>query len=135
VTGLVTGTIIPVPQDDRDATYAPKIAPDDARLDWTRPAEALDRAVRAYSPAPGAHTTFNGARLKVHEALPVPADGDPGTVVRLDPEGPVVATGAGGLRLDVVQPAGKGRMPGPAFANGYRPLGQRLGEGGRADRE
>jgi methionyl-tRNA formyltransferase len=127
VTGLVDGTLHPQPQDDTRATYAPKISPDDARLDWSRPAVELDRAVRAYNPVPGAHTTFAGDRLKVHEAVPVPADGDPGTVVRLDPGGPVVATGADGLRLEIVQPAGRARMPGVAFANGYRPLGQRLG--------
>ena len=127
VRGLVDGSLRPVPQDDRQATYAPKISPEDARLDWRQPADLLDRAVHAYHPVPGAHTTLAGSRLKIHEALPVAAEGEPGLVVRLDPEGPVVACGSGGLRLDVVQPAGKARMAGSAFVNGYHPLGERLG--------
>ena len=127
VRGLVDGSLQPVPQDDRLASYAPKISPEDARLDWTRTATDLDRAVRAFNPFPGAHTTFTGARLKVHSATVVDADGSPGEVVRLDDAGPVVACGSEGLRLEMVQPAGKARMPGRDFANGYRPLGERLG--------
>ncbi|MGH8900262.1 MAG: methionyl-tRNA formyltransferase [Egibacteraceae bacterium] len=127
VRGLVDGSLRPSPQDDLLASYAPKVIPDDARLDWTRTATELDRAVRAFNPLPGAHTTCAGARLKVYSAAVVDAEGPPGEVVRLDNAGPVVACGLDGLRLEVVQPAGKGRMSGPDFANGYRPAGQRLG--------
>lgn len=127
VRGLVDGSLRPVPQDDRLASYAPKITPEDARLDWIRTATELHQAVRAFNPLPGAHTTFRDSRLKVHFAAVVDAVGISGEIVRLDAAGPVVACGRGGLRLEVVQPAGKGRMPGPDFANGYRPLGQRLG--------
>jgi methionyl-tRNA formyltransferase len=127
VRGLVEGTIAPQPQDLEQATYAPKITPDDARLDWTADAEGLARAVRAFNPAPGAHTTFRGERLKVHRAVPVDqADGEPGTVHLVDGS-LVVACGDGGLRLDEVQPAGKPRMAGAAFVNGYRPAGEQLG--------
>jgi methionyl-tRNA formyltransferase len=128
VRGLVDGSLQPTPQDDRLASYAPKVTPRDAQLDWTHPAIELDRAVRAFNPFPGAHTTFAGIRLKVHSAAVVAAEGPPGEVVRLDAAGPVVACGQDGLRLEVVQPAGKARMHGPDFANGYRPLGQRLGD-------
>lgn len=131
VTGFVDGSLEPVPQDHDEATYAPKISPDDARLDWTRDAASLDRAVRAFNPVPGAHTTFDGARLKVHRVRRLEGavgDRTPGVVVAIDDDGyPVVACGDGLLRLDEVQPAGKPRMDGAAFANGYRPLGQRLG--------
>lgn len=134
--GLVDGTITPRPQPQEGVTYAPKIGVDDARLDWTRPAVELDRAVRAFNPVPGAHTTFEGQRLKVHRARPVAGSGAPGSVLRVDADGPrggpVVATGRGALRLDEVQPAGKGRMPGSDFANGYRPVGATLGDGGDA---
>jgi len=128
VRGLVDGSLQPAPQDNRLASYAPKITPEDARLDWTRTAAQLHRAVRAFNPLPGAHTTFAGVRLKVHSAAAVDAEGPLGEVIRLDGAGPVVACGRGGLRLEVVQPAGKGRMLGSDFANGYRPLGQRLGD-------
>ncbi len=127
VKGLVDGSLEPVAQNEAGTSYAPKISPDDARLDWTRPSERLDHAVRAFNPMPGAFTAFGGTRLKVHTVTAVAADGAPGEVVRLDRDGPVVACGSGGLRLEVVQPAGKARMGGAAFANGYRPLGERLG--------
>lgn len=126
--GLVTGALQPAAQDDALASYAPKITPDDAHIDWTAAADHVHRMVRAYNPMPGAHTRFRDGRLKVHRAQIVPGDGDPGTVIALDDRtgAPVVACGAGALRLDLVQPAGKRAMPGVAFANGHRPLGETL---------
>jgi methionyl-tRNA formyltransferase len=129
VTGLVDGTLEPVPQDDAAATYASKISPEDAALDWSLPAEQVDRRVRAFQPVPGAHTTFAGSRLKVHAVRIVPGSGEPGAVVAADDRtgAPIVACGREALRLDEVQPAGKRRMSGAAFVNGYQPLGGRLG--------
>jgi methionyl-tRNA formyltransferase len=128
VRGLVEGSLCPVPQDHDRATYAPKIDAEDARLDWSRDAEGLARVVRAFNPVPGAFTFLDGARLKVHRARVVPADGGtPGEVTALSEAGPVVACGAGALALVEVQPAGRPRMAGAAFANGYRPVGKRLG--------
>lgn len=129
VVALVDGTLRPVPQDDTAATYAPKISSSDAALDWSAPAEHLERSVRAYQPLPGAHTTFAGDRLKVHVARIVPGNGAPGHVVATDDRtgGPIVACGREALRLDEVQPAGRRRMSGAAFVNGYQPLGERLG--------
>jgi methionyl-tRNA formyltransferase len=129
VRGLVDGTAQPVPQDHERATYAPKVTSEDARLDWSRDAAAVERAVRAFNPVPGAHTTFEDGRLKVHRVLwadLADAEGAPGEVVALGDEGPVVACGTGGLVLVEVQPAGKPRISGAAFANGYRPLGRIL---------
>ncbi|MBW3601277.1 MAG: methionyl-tRNA formyltransferase [Actinobacteria bacterium] len=135
VAGLVDGTLRPRIQDHARATYAPKVTPADARLDWTRDAVSLERRVRAYNPAPGAHTTYRGRRLKVHRAA-VAGPADPGghvegtergTVVAVGDRGPVVACGRGALVLTQVQPAGRPRMDGVAFANGYRPHGRRLG--------
>lgn len=127
VRGLVEGSITPEPQDHDRATYAPKITPEDARLDWRADASALANAVRAFNPVPGAHTTFAGDRLKVHRAVALGEDlGEPGVVVDAE-VAPVVACGSGALRLDEVQPSGKPRMSGLDFANGYRPVGRRLG--------
>ena len=127
VHGLVDGSITPQPQDHSLATLAPKIANDDARIDWTRPAARLHDQVRGLNPVPGAFTTFDGERLKVHRARVTDGSGAPGEVLREDGDGPVVATGDGALLLTEVQPAGKPRMSGAAFANGYRPLGTTLG--------
>ncbi len=128
IVGLVEGRLTPRPQDDAHASYAPMISPDDARIDWQALAEQVHRAVRAYNPVPGAHTRFRDARLKVHRAGVVPGTGDPGTVVAIDESSgaPVVACGAGAVRLDEVQPAGKRIMDGAAFARGYRPQGERM---------
>ncbi len=139
VRGLVDGSLTPEPQDHAQATLAPKVEPDHARLDWREPAERLARAVRAFNPWPGAHTTLGERRIKVHRAeLATDADAataaaaeraTPGEVVGVDDGGPLVACGDGGLlRLCEVQPAGKARMDGRAFVNGYQPQGRRLGE-------
>lgn len=131
--GLVQGRLVPAPQDHEKASYAPKVAPEHAELDWTRAAVELARAVRAFNPVPGAYTDLAGARLKIHRARVIDAeaepDDEPGTIVGTDERAPVVACGRGTLRLDEVQPAGKAQMPGSAFANGYRPVGSRLGAG------
>lgn len=127
VHGLVDGSITPQPQDHSLATLAPKIANDDARIDWTLSAERLHDQVRGLNPVPGAFTTFDGERLKVHRARVADGSGAPGQVLRQDEDGPVVAAGDGALLLTEVQPAGKPRMSGVAFANGYRPLGTTLG--------
>jgi methionyl-tRNA formyltransferase len=102
----------PTPQVG-EITYAAKLDIEDLRLDWTRPAVALDRIVRVG----GAWTTFRGKRFKIHETEAVEvSDAAPGSVL-----GDVVATGDGGLRLVTVQPEGKAAMPWAAFANGARP--------------
>ena len=117
----------PTPQPEDGAILAPKITPDDVAIDPSRPAEVVDRLVRSADPSPGAHARFRGRRLKVFAAVPVDGDGPPGTVLRSDPAGVVVACGRGAVRLEQVQPEGKARMSGAAFANGYRPEpGERL---------
>lgn len=121
VRGLVEGTLPLVPQDHDAATYASKIAVEDARIDWAWPAVRVDRAVRAFNPMPGAHTTVGGDRLKLHRVTRVEAAGAPGHVVDHRDGRPVVACGEGAVRLDEVQPAGRPRMDGRDLANGYQP--------------
>ena len=128
-------TLHAVAQPAAGATYAAKIGRDDARLDWLQPAVVLDRAVRAFDPAPGAFTSWLGQPLKVWAAEPMPQAGNaaeatppPGTIVGAGAGGVDVACGAGVLRLKMVQPAGGTRMAAGAFAAG-RALapGARLG--------
>lgn len=128
VRGLVDGSLQAQPQDHDRATYAPKITPADAHLDWAA-AVAVHRTVRAFNPVPGAWTTLRGERLKVHAVALSGSDqpsGAPGEIVTEAPAGPVVACGEGAVVLTQVQPAGKPRMAGTDFANGYRPIGERL---------
>jgi methionyl-tRNA formyltransferase len=117
--GFVSGDVEPQPQDDAAATYAAKIADEEARIDWTRPIAEISCLVRGCDPNPGAWTNFRGRRLKVHglEA----ADGAAGSPGELVP-GPdlLVGTGDGVARLGEVQPAGKRRMAGAELARGLR---------------
>lgn len=127
----LVGGATPTPQDDHGATLAPKITPEDVALDLSRSANEVADLVRSADPAPGAHTTFRGKRLKVLRAVPaevVGNDAPPGTVIAASRDGLVVACGNGVVRLDVVQPEGKARMDGAAFVNGYQPqVGETLG--------
>ena len=132
VRGLVDGSLEAVPQDHDEATYAPKITPADAQLDWSQPAAAVRNAVRAFNPVPGSWTTLRGERVKVHrtaaaESDPKSSSAAAGTVLDATDDGPLVACGGGALVLTEVQPAGKPRMAGADFVNGYRPVGELLG--------
>jgi methionyl-tRNA formyltransferase len=122
--GLEAGRIVPRPQPEAGATLAPKVRPEEARLDFGQPAERLLRAVRAFTPAPGAWTTLRGRRLKVTRAAAAAAGagGDlaPGELA-LGPGGRLLAgTGSEPVELVEVQPEGRRAMPGAAFARGAR---------------
>ena len=120
--------LVPVAQDDAQATYAAKLSKDEAQLDWSQPADALARAVRAYNPVPGAWTLLDGAPLKIWAAQAVSGSGVAGAVLRAEVDQLVVACGNGALALHEIQPAGSKRMSAAAFLAG-RPLppGTRLG--------
>lgn len=125
---LGSGPVAPRPQDHSLATFAPRFAPEDRVLSWTNPAAVLVNLCRALSPQPAATTTFRGQGLKVFRAEASIAVGEPGTIARIEDAGIVVATADGGfLPLDVA-PAGRKRMSGADFVNGFRPeVGERLG--------
>jgi len=118
---LLRGELEPVPQDDALATYAPKIAKADARLDFRKPAARLAREVRAYQPWPVSYAEDRDGRvLRVHaaEALPAPADAAdvrPGRIVAAGRGGIDVKTGDGVLRLLRVQPPSSRAMDAAAY--------------------
>ncbi|NOY99105.1 MAG: methionyl-tRNA formyltransferase [Chloroflexi bacterium] len=118
--GYLSGEIVPQPQDDERATYAPMLKKEDGRLDFSQPAADLARRVRAFNPWPGTFFEWNGALLKVHRAS-VGEGKSPGVGSRIVVAGrPAVGAGEGILILEVVQPAGKKPMPGKAFLSGAR---------------
>ncbi|MCM2393490.1 methionyl-tRNA formyltransferase [Streptomyces albipurpureus] len=127
--GIEDGTLHPVPQPAEGVSLAPKIAVEDARVDWTAPALRVDRVVRGCTPAPGAWTEFRGERLKL-------------VSVQLDPErtelspGELsagknhvhVGTGSHAVELGWVQPQGKKPMRAADWARGVRiAAGERVG--------
>jgi methionyl-tRNA formyltransferase len=113
---VVAGRAAATPQPEEGVTYAAKLSRDEGRLDWSRPATELARAVRAYTPWPGAWFDHDDTRIKVLEAQPVDGKGVPGTV--LD-DLLTIACGSGALRLLRVQRSGKGPMDAVAFRRGY----------------
>jgi methionyl-tRNA formyltransferase len=127
--GIEAGTLVAEPQPAEGISLAPKVETADAQIDWTRPAYVVDRRIRGVTPAPGAWTTWRGERLRLGPVEPMPevdlvAPGE----LEVGPEGVVVGTGRGAVRLGDVQPAGKRMFPAADWARGARPqLGERVG--------
>jgi methionyl-tRNA formyltransferase len=116
------------PQDEARATSAPRLRPDEEWIEWTAPAPAVWRQVRALAPEPGARTRFRAEDLKVLRVRPVEAGGPAGSVVESSKARLVVACGEGAVAVEEVVPGGRKPMSGPEFARGRRPaLGEVLG--------
>lgn len=108
IAGLAAGTLQGEVQDDALATYAHKLNKDEARIDWSRPADELERLVRAFNPWPTCHSTLDGQPLKVLAAEPAEGRGQPGQILDASKDGLTVACGEGALRLTRLQlPGGK----------------------------
>ncbi|VXB01367.1 10-formyltetrahydrofolate:L-methionyl-tRNA(fMet) N-formyltransferase [Pseudomonas sp. 8AS] len=108
VSKLAAGPLHGEVQDDSQATYAHKLNKDEARLDWSRPADELERLVRAFNPWPICHSSLNGEPLKVLAASLGEGTGQPGQILAASKDGLTVACGAGALRLTRLQlPGGK----------------------------
>jgi methionyl-tRNA formyltransferase len=131
----------PVAQNDADASYAPKLTREEERIDWTQPAEAIARKIRAFDPTPGAWTSAGGKSVKLFGPRVLDEDGRRGTVdggpsdtsvpstvhsPLSTPPGTVlaagdqlrIACGVGAVEVCDLQPAGKGRMTVKSFVNG-----------------
>jgi methionyl-tRNA formyltransferase len=113
--------ITAVPQEDALATYAPMITKKDGLLDFGRPADELERRVRGLYPWPGTYTYLDGQPFKIWtaglaEGTPGAA---PGTVLRADREGILIACGEGALLAKEVQAPGKKRMAADAYLKGH----------------
>lgn len=108
IAGLAEGSLVGEVQDDSLANYAHKLNKDEARLDWTRPADELERLVRAFNPWPICHSTLNEETLKVLTADLAEGQGAPGTILGASKDGLIVACGQNALRLTRLQlPGGK----------------------------
>jgi len=117
------GELSPVRQDDAAATLAPLLTKEHGRVDFSREAREIDALVRGTHPWPGAFAFLSGQRVKLHRTHVLLADsthGAPGSVVRADRHGIEVATGAGVLVIDALQPEGKRAMSAEQFCAGLR---------------
>lgn len=113
---MLDGPLGGTPQPTEGVTLAPKIAKAEARLDFTAPAIAIERAVRAFNPAPGAWTMIGGERLKILAAEAVAGDFPPCIIADTRM---TIGTADGGLRPLVVQRAGKPAMATADLLNGW----------------
>lgn len=123
----------PQPQDSSQATHAPLIQRNDARLDWQRPAQDLARQVRAYNPWPVAFAEVNGQMLRVFAASALDIENsdklvrhrkiglDPGQLIRgtNQDDAIVVACGQGALALHEIQAPGRKRVSARDWLNGH----------------
>ena len=137
--GIEDGMLEPRPQPAEGVSTAPKVTVDDARVDWSAPAFAVDRLVRSVTPEPGAWTEFRGDRLKLAPVEPAedglasreptagPAAGlEPGELL-VERRRVLAGTASGAVRLIEVQPPGRRPMPATDWARGARPEpGERL---------
>lgn len=132
--GIADGTLDPVPQDHGAATRAGKITVADAEIDFTAPAHAVDRRIRAVTPTPGAWTVSRFGRLQLGPVTPAPPGEDPAGA-RLAPGQLYVTkravwagTATAPVQLSTVQAPGKRALPAADWARGARPApGDRLG--------
>ncbi|AFG37178.1 methionyl-tRNA formyltransferase [Spirochaeta africana] len=142
VQGIADGTVRPQPQDHDLATYCGLLQKDDGAIDWFRPAEEIDRLIRAYNPYPGAFTSLDGQKLTLWESSgvhPLPA-GDPGEdsstasaacrpgqVLQIDRQhGILVQTGTQALGITQLQLAHKKNLDWRSFCNGAGDLTGRI---------
>ncbi len=132
LTLMSLGKLTEIPQDDAQATYAPKIVREMARVDWNESSAAIARLIRAYDPKPGAFTTHRHGEIKLFGAATA-TDADhgknaPGTVITIDSRGMLVACGTGTVLIVCAQPAGRTRVEPEEWMRGRGiDVGERFG--------
>jgi methionyl-tRNA formyltransferase len=117
--GLEIGSLEAREQPEDGISFAPKITVEDARVDWTEPAMAVDRRIRACTPAPGAWTTYEGERVKLGPVTIADGALPPGELL-IGKNAVAVGTGTGALKLGLVKPFGKKEMAAADWARGIR---------------
>ena len=118
------------PQDEARATYTPLLKKSDGLIDWSHPAESIERKVRAYDPWPTAHTLVLGRKLAITRAKLAQGEGAPGKVLAGSGEGKLlIACGKGAMEALEVHPAGKRRMTAAEYLRGrFLSPGARIGK-------
>src|SRR5690606_16650059 len=113
-----------VPQPGDGVSYAPKLTPADAEVRWGEPAVAVDRRIRACTPAPGAWSSFRGQRVKLGPVRPLADEEVTGLApgqLRVERDRVLVGTATTPVVLGTVAAAGKRPMPATDWARGVRP--------------
>ena len=116
---IMLGNIVPIPQDNTKASVTTLINKQAGRIDWSKPAEALEREIRAYLGWPGSRAQIAGTDVTITAARVLPKDGHPGTAHKTPSGELAVYAGHGCLIIDRLKPAGKREMTGPEFLAGH----------------
>ena len=116
---LDAGDLRPEPQPADGVTYADKVSKAEAEIAWSRPAQEIHRAVRAFNPFPGAYSAVDGAQIKLWRANLAEGQGQPGEILRADDDGVLVACGKDALCFTELQKAGGKRLPAAQFLRGF----------------
>ena len=127
---LIAGTAVRRVQNHEEATYAPLLTKELECIDWTQSATNIHNLIRGLDPWPGSYTICRNKRLKLwgSKVLAEDTNKEAGTIIRVENERLVVATGDGVIALTNVQPEGKKRMAAGDFARGYQiTVGEILG--------
>jgi methionyl-tRNA formyltransferase len=121
---LQFGHVRSVPQAHDKATYTKKILKEDAWIDWSKPAESIERQIRAYLPWPVCYTFYGELRVRVFEAEIVDMSvlAFPGTILAVDEHGLLVATGENALRIQSLQFAGGRVLRVSEWLHGHSPV-------------
>ncbi len=120
LTLLQQDKLIPKPQNESQACYAAKIKKSEAQIDWRQSAEEIARQVRAFNPAPGAHSVIQGKNLKIWRAKVLPSgSGQPGHILAIGHQAITVACGKGLLQLEIIQKSGGKRLAVADFLTGF----------------
>ncbi|MDP6559282.1 MAG: methionyl-tRNA formyltransferase [Candidatus Binatia bacterium] len=126
------GNLTDTPQREEEATYTPILKKEDGRIDWSEPANAVERKIRAFDPWPSAYTFWRGQLMKIFRAAVMESGEEfpPGEVIRADRGGLWVATGCGLLDLREIQLENRKRLLAEEFLKGARiEKGERLWSG------
>lgn len=115
---LEAGTLTRTPQQG-ESTYAGMLTKSSGHIDWTQDAIVIERLIRGLNPWPSAYTRWNGKMLKIWSAdIDETLLGNPGTIIAVNKQNFIVATGRGGLVVKEVQAEGKKRMATDAWLRG-----------------
>ena len=139
--GLEAHAITPEKQGESPTEYARMLDKSLGKIDWTRPAEEIERLIRGLNPWPSAYTDWTGKTMKIWEAQVINQEeakaaqqqetAKPGTVVKVEKDGFLVQTGKDLLKVCALQIPGKKRMDAGAFLRGYQvEAGEKLGSEG-----
>ncbi|WP_353892168.1 methionyl-tRNA formyltransferase [Proteinivorax hydrogeniformans] len=128
---LKNDKITPIPQDSKEATYAPKITKEICEINWNEESTQIFNKIRGLNPWPGAHTHFNNTRIKLYDSAVSSKSfkKECGQVVSADKDGLLVQAKDGAVSLKTVQPQNKKKMDAISFVNGYNiKEGDKFGE-------